>query len=332
MLRLATGVIADRTRRYWFLTILGYVVNLFAVPLLALAGNWIVASLLIITERFGKAIRKPSGDTMLSFARQTVGSGWTYGLHEAMDQAGAVAGPVIVSGVLFFRADNYRLGFAVLVIPAVIAVVIVCVTRFLYRDPSRLEVKTASMETRGFDTRYWLYVAAAGLVAAGFADWALVSYHFQTKALFSDATIPLLYALAMGVDAVAALLFGRLYDKVGAKVLVVAAILSAGSAPLAFLGGAPLAIAGTVLWGIGMGWQESIMRSVIADVTPKERRASAFGVFNTGFGILWFAGSALIGILYGISIPAVVAFSAGAQLLAVPLFVIVSRRGAPAKA
>ncbi|HUI71040.1 MAG TPA: MFS transporter [Spirochaetia bacterium] len=324
--RLASGVIADRTRRYWTLTILGYAVNLIAVPLIALSGDWVVASILMVAERFGKAIRKPSGDAMLSFARQTVGSGWTYGLHEAMDQIGAVTGPVIVAAVLYLKADNYRLGFAVLAIPALVGIAIVVATRFLYKDPSSLEVKTPSIGGRGLGSRYWLYMVAVGFVALGFADWALVAYHFEARKLFSDATIPLLYALAMGVDAVAALIFGRFYDRVGSKTLVVASVLSAGFAPLAFLGGPIAAAMGAVLWGIGMGWQESIMRSVVADLAPKEKRASAFGLFNTGYGILWFAGSALIGFLYGRSMAAMITFSVAAQLASVPLFLVLALR------
>ena len=321
--RLLTGYIADRTRRYWALAILGYAVNLLVVPFIALAGNWVLASVLIVMERFGKAIRKPSGDTMLSFARQQVGSGWTYGLQEAMDKIGAVSGPVIVAGVLFFRNDNYRLGFAVLGIPAVIAIAVVLVTRFLYPDPSSLEVQKLDVAPRGFDRKYWLYLLAVGFVAMGFADWALVAYHFETKKMFSDAAVPLLYALAMGVDAFSALFFGRLYDRMGPKSLAIAALASSAFAPFVFLGGPGLAIVGAVIWGLGMGWQESIMRSVIADLTPKPRRASAFGLFNMGYGIFWFAGSALIGLLYGSSVIAVVIFSVAAQLVAVPIYAFI---------
>jgi MFS family permease len=318
--RLLSGVIADRTRRYWLLTIVGYAINLFAVPLIALSGSFGVASLLIIAERFGKAIRKPSTDAMLSFAREKVGSGWTYGLHEAMDQIGAVAGPVIVAGILYFKADNYRLGFAVLALPAAVAMTIIFVAKSLFPNPANLEMKTLSVESRGFDRRYWLYLLAVGFVGLGFADWALVAYHFETKRLFADAFIPLLYAIAMAADAVAALFFGWLYDRIGSKCLALAALISTGFAPLVFLGGSTAALIGAALWGIGMGWQESIMRSVVADLTPKERRASAFGLFNTSFGIFWFAGSALIGVLYGISIAAVVAFSVVTQLAAIPVF------------
>jgi MFS family permease len=85
-----------------------------------------------------------------------------------------------------------------------------------------------------------------------------------------------------------------------------------------------------VLWGVGIGWQESIMRSVVADIAPKEKRASAFGLFNSGYGVLWFAGSALIGFLYGKSLAAMVAFSVVAQLVSVPLLpAIASKRGKP---
>ncbi len=320
VVRLGSGFLADKTRRYWALAILGYCVNLLVVPFIALAGSWPLAACFMVLERFGKAIRKPSGDTMLSFAREQVGSGWTYGLQEAMDKVGAVTGPVIVAGVLYFRNDNYRLGFAVLGIPAVIAIAIVLITRFLYPDPSNLEAKKLSMEPRGFDRRFWLYLLAVGFVAMGFADWALVAYHFQAKKLFADAVVPLVYALAMGVDAVSAIVFGRLYDRIGPRSLAIAAGISSVFAPFVFLGGPGLAIAGAVLWGIGMGWQDSIMKSVVADLTPKQRRASSFGVFNTSYGIFWFAGSALIGIIYGFSVLGVVIFSVAAQLIAVPLY------------
>jgi MFS family permease len=323
--RIVSGFVADRTKRYWTLTIMGYVINLIAVPLIALSGGWALASVLLVLERFGKSVRKPSGDAMLSFARYTVGSGWTYGLHEAMDQIGAVTGPIIVAAVLFFRADDYRTAFAVLAIPAVVAILIVLITRFLFPNPSDLEVKKLTIEPRGFSKRYWLNLLAVGFVAFGFADWALIAYHFEAKKLFSDAFVPILYAIAMGVDAVAALVFGKLYDKSGPKILVIAAGISSFFAPFAFLGGPAGAVLGAVLWGIGMGWQESIMRSVVADLTPKDRRASAFGVFNTGYGIFWFAGSALIGLLYGWSIIAVVILSVASQLVALPLYLMISK-------
>jgi MFS family permease len=160
----------------------------------------------------------------------------------------------------------------------------------------------------------------------GFADWALVAYHFEARKMFSETMVPLLYAAAMAVDAVSALVFGRLYDRIGPRSLAIAAAVSAVFAPLVFLGGPAAAAAGVVLWGIGMGWQESIMRSVVADLTPKHRRASAFGVFNTGYGIFWFAGSALIGVLYGWSLVAVVVFSVAAEIASVPLYLVIASR------
>jgi len=311
-MRLFSGRITDRIRRYWLITILGYSINLLAVPLLALAGNWILASMLIALERFGKSIRSPARDAMLSFASSRVGRGWT----------------LAVAAILYARSGNYRLGFAVLLVPAMLSLAMLAVGRLLYPNPANLEVKKRTVEWQGFKKRFWIYILAVSLVAMGFADFPLIAYHFQSKRLFSEATIPLLYATAMGVDAVAALLFGYLYDRIGAKTLVIAASVSSVFAPFVFLGGSGAAWAGMVIWGIGMGWQESVMRSVITDITPSDKRGSAFGIFNSVYGVAWFLGSALIGLLYGWSIAAVVVFSVGIQLLAVPFYVALALKKA----
>ncbi|HET6369897.1 MAG TPA: MFS transporter, partial [Nitrospiria bacterium] len=194
--------------------------------------------------------------------------------------------------------------------------------RRLYPSPRDLEVNVQEIETRGFPRSFWLYLAAVALIAAGYADFPLMAYHFKRADSVSDAWIPLFYAIAMGVDAVAALLFGLLFDRVGVSVLVAAALLSSGFALLAFTGGFYSALAGTALWGVGMGAQESVMRAAIAGMVPSDRRGAAYGLFNAGYGVFWFFGSALMGILYGVSIPALIAFSMTAQLASIPLLLL----------
>ena len=324
-IRLLSGYFSDRTRKYWTITFVGYVINLLAVPLLALVGNWPVAAALMIVERIGKGIRVPPRDTMLSHATESMGRGWGFGLHEAMDQLGAILGPLIVATVLYARSD-YRPAYAVLLIPALLALSVLALARFLYPRPHELSKAQTSAKGRDHSRTFWLYVAATALMAAGFADFPLIAYHFQKVSIADPTIIPVIYSVAMGVDALAALAFGRLFDRIGASTMVVAALLSAGFAPLAFFGGLWLAILGMVLWGIGMGAQESVMRAAIADMVPPERRGRAYGVFNTAFGIAWFLGSAAIGTLYDISIPALVVFSVVAQLASVPIFYAVARR------
>jgi MFS family permease len=329
--RIVSGYLADKTKRYWLLTFLGYAINLLAVPFLALAGNWVLASVLIVTERFGKSIRTPARDAMLSYARTRVGSGWTYGLHEAMDQIGAVLGPLIVAAVLFFRNEDFRTGFAVLLAPALVSLALIGVGRFLYPDPSDLEVKKLDVEAKNLGKKYWLYMAAVGCVALGFADFPLIAYHFQTKAMFSESMIPLLYAAAMAIDAASALFFGWLYDRTGVKSLIFATLISSCFAPLVFLDGIAAAWAGVLVWGIGMGWQESIMRSVVSDLAPHDRRASAFGIFNAGYGIFWFAGSWALGSLYDMSLAGNLSMvtlsliSVAVQLFSIPLFIYLAK-------
>jgi len=324
-LRLASGYLTDRLGRYWPIVFAGYSLNLLAVPLLALAGRWEIAAVLLVAERMGKAIRTPARDAMLSHASSAVGRGWGFGFHEAMDQVGAVTGPLIVAAVLYFQG-SYRQGFAILLLPAVLALVVITMAARLYPHPQHLEVSAPALKTTGFTRPYWLYVVAAGLIGAGYADFPLIAYHFGQTALASPGWIPLFYAIAMAVDGVAALILGRLFDRLGLPVIMGTAVLSALFAPLVFLGGFKLALLGIVLWGIGMGSLESIIKAALAEMVPRERRATGFGLFNAGFGLFWFLGSALMGFLYDFSLVALVAFSVTAQLLAIPFFLAVSRK------
>lgn len=324
VLRLFSGRLIDRTHSYWTVTIIGYVINLLAVPLLALSGSWEIAAILIITERIGKGIRVPSRDVMLSYAGSQVGQGRGFGLHQALDQTGAILGPLIVAAILFYRG-SYQIGFAFLLLPALLAISTLLISRYIYPHPHKLEVKTTQMDTKGFKKVYWLYIIASALIAAGFADFALIAYHFQKVALVSADLIPIFYAVAMGVDGLAALIFGRLFDKFGLSIMIVVALISSLFAPLVFLGGSYLAFIGMVLWGISMGAQESIMMSAVAVMSAVNVRGSAYGVFHTVYGVSWFAGSLLMGALYDFSITYLVVFSVIVQLISIPIFIAILR-------
>jgi len=323
-LRLVSGYISDKTGRYWLMTIVGYAVNLLAVPLLALSGRWEIAAALIISERIGKAIRTPSRDAMLSHATKEIGRGWGFGLHEAMDQIGAMLGPLIVAVVLFLKG-GYKASFGLLLIPALLALSVLLVTRYLYPRPKDLEKTAVALEAKGFPRVFWIYLVAVALVAAGYVDFPLIAYHFKKASVASDNWIPIFYAIAMGVDALAALLFGRLFDRKGVSILIFAVLASSLFAPLVFLGSFYSALFGIALWGIGMGAQESIMRAAIANMVSVNKRGSAYGVFNAGYGLFWFFGSAVMGIFYDISIPVLIIFSVITQLAAIPFFMLVKK-------
>jgi MFS family permease len=323
-LRVFSGWISDRTRRYWTITILGYLVNLAAVPLLAVAAGWKSAAALLIAERVGKAIRTPARDAMLSHAAGRLGTGWAFGLHEALDQIGAVAGPLLLAAVLRGTA-SYRNGFAILAIPAAAAIAVLLIARALFPRPSDLEPAAPAIHSAGLPRAYWIYLGAVALVAAGYVDFPLAAYHFERNAVVSETWIPVLYAVAMAVDAVAALVLGRVFDRIGLAALAGVSALSAFFAPLAFLGSFRSAWFAMVLWGIGMGAQESVMRAAVAKMVPAPRRGSAYGVFSAGYGAAWFLGSALLGALYDISLPALIAVSTAGQLASVPLFLAAGR-------
>jgi MFS family permease len=164
------------------------------------------------------------------------------------------------------------------------------------------------------------------LVAAGFVDDPLIAYHFTRTGAVSNNGIAIFYSVAMAVSGGGSLAFGRLFDRYGFVVLAVLTATATLFAPLVFLGGSWLALLGAAIWGLGIGVHESIIPAAVSAMAAPRRRGSAFGAFTAGYGIFWFLGSATIGILYDISVPAVVAFCMVTQLLAIPAFIWVGRR------
>jgi predicted MFS family arabinose efflux permease len=262
---------------------------------------------------------------MLAHATGELGSGWVFGLREALDAGGAMIGPLIVAVVLHFRG-GYRGGFAVLLVPALLALAVLLAAQRLYPHPRDLEASAGRIAPAGIPRVFWLYLAGMALVAAAYADYPLIAYHFGTAGVVPTVWIPVLYAVAMGTEAVAALVLGRLFDRAGLLTVVGATLLTACFAPLVFLGNAATAVLGMVVWGLGMAAQESIVKAAITGMVGADRRASAYGLFDTGFGICWFAGSIILGLLYQRSVGALVLFSVALQLLAVPLLLLTRRR------
>lgn len=328
--RYVSGAFSERTGQFWPVTLLGYFIQMAAVPALALAGNWPEAAVLIVLERMGKAIRNPPRDVMLSHAGREIGIGWAFGLKEGLDQTGALIGPLLVALFLLHRAQ-YRVAFAVLLIPAIITAVLIVVTRVMYPRPEDLETEPhpAAEPASGMGRSFWIYLTGASLVAAGFADYQLIAYHLQKHGIASIVLIPVFYSVAMATGGAGSMLFGKLFDRHGIKVLIPLTLFCIVSAPMVFLGGFWMAMAGAALWGLGMGVHESIIPAAVAGMVSPERRASAYGIFTAAYGIFWFLGSAVIGLLYDVSIRAAVAFCVAAGLASLPFFFAVRRTTNP---
>src|SRR5437764_11754633 len=296
-LRLISCYFSDKTHRYWIFTFIGYATNVLAVPALALAGNWPLAAVLIIAERTGRAIRKPAVDAMISYAGKSIGRGWVFGLNEGLDQAGAAISPLIVALVLYLNG-GYRYAFAVLLIPALLCLATLVVARISHPTPHEMEQEPADFsEAKGFPKAFWIFTGAGALIAAGFADFSLIAFHFQKAAIVPQRDIPLVYAVAMGAGALSNLLFGRLFDRIGFPIVFVAFLVGATFAPLVFLGQFWLALVGMAVWGVGMGAQNSLLKAVLTGVMTVSKRSTGFGLFYTAYGVAWFLGSATMGFL-----------------------------------
>ena len=325
-LRSISGYLADKSHRHWAFAFLGYAVNMFAVPALALAGRWPFAASLVVAERAGRGIRKPTVEAMLSYAGRSIGAGWVFGLNEALDQAGATIGPLLMALILYLNG-GYRTGFATLLIPAFLCLGTLVLARLLHPRPHELEKDTGhTLTPTNLTQAYWIYLAAGGLLAAGFADFALIGFHFQKANIVRGNLIPVFYAVAMAASALASIPLGRLFDRLGPNVSLFAFLISAAAAPFVFLGTSVLALIGMIFWGVGMSAQGSLFQAMLTGVIPPQKRSTAFGLFDTGYGIAWFLGSAAMGLLYDKSIPAVVLFSVILQLAAIPVLFIANKK------
>jgi MFS family permease len=326
-LRLPAGYAADRTGRYWLITFVGYVINLFAVPAMALAGSWQVAAALVLAERIGRALRKPTVEAMLSYTTGELGKGWVYALNTALDEIGATLGPLIIALVLLLKGD-FRTGYAFLTVSAVAALVALVVARVNFPLPSRLE-QGDTAPARDFGKAYWLYMLAGALFAAGLMSFELISYHLTRAKIASEQWIPVMLAISTAFGVLANLAFGKAYDRIGLPVVIAAVCVSAAFSPFVFLGGFWFVLFGMLLWGVGYATQDTLLKAVVAEVLPEGKRNFAFGLYYAGYGVGWLVGSIVAGLLYENSRMALIAFSIIVQLASVPVFLMAGRRERP---
>jgi len=323
-IRLVSGYVSDKTKAYWLFTFIGYGL-LISVPLLALTGLWQVAALLMVAERLGKALRSPAKDTILSQVTTQVGRGLGFGLHEAMDQIGAIAGPLIFTAIFAYIVD-YNLGYTIMWIPFMLLIAVLTLARVLVPHPETFETKaTGQSGPEKLTSTFWLYTAFSAFAIIGFASFPIIAYHLKSHTIVSDMSIPLLYAIAMGVDAVFAIVIGKLYDTKGMKVLFIIPVASAIVPVLSFAFNWIAVTIGIILWGLVMAIHETIMRAAIADLTSLKKRGTGYGIFNTAYGVCMFFGASIMGWLYEIDVQYIMIFAFVSELIALILFIYIMR-------
>ena len=344
-MRYVFGRLTDKTKHYWSMTVAGYILDVLAVPALALVGEhgWVAACGLLIVQRMGKAIKKPAKDTIMSFAASREGVGKRFGIQEVLDQIGAFLGPMLLYLVMLLKTEGstfkiYSTCFAVLAVPGAITIILLLATKHYFPNPEQFEPEEKEFVPFKMKKEFVFYIAGISLFAFGFIDYSLIIMHVsntyaglgaqlaKTSSLVNGGTLPLLYAGAMLVDAAAALIFGLMYDKNGVRALAISTVISAPFAIFVFgMNSVPALLFGIALWGVGMGAQESILKAAVTKMVPKSSRATGYGVFECSFGVFWFLGSWLLGVLYDISIPAMIAVSVAAQLAAIPLYIAANK-------
>jgi len=307
-LRLVSGFLADTTRAYWFFIFLGYSL-IVSIPFLGLPLGLEIAMILVLLERFGKAFRSPSRDTVLSIISKDVGTGKAFGIHEFLDQIGAILGPLMVAFLMFSSSNNYHYTFSFLLLPFF---VLLAALAYTYKrigsktitEPVKVEGKKEKLEKP-----FYIYTLAVLLNTVGLIPYTLILFKASEilQPIGQQWIVPLIYLLIQAVDAPIALLAGYAYDKFGIGVLVMPFLMSLFP-PLLIMVGAELStlVVAAIIFGLVLGMQESIYRAAVSEVTPISSRGTAYGIFNTAYGVGFFISGLVYGLLMDLKLSFIV--------------------------
>lgn len=325
VMRGVSGVIAGilkSSKVYWGLVYLGYIINLFVVPLLAFTGNWESALLLVILERVGKGLRTPVRDVILAEVTESIGRGKGFGIHEVMDQIGAIAGPSLVMYAI--GKESIRYAFLILAIPAMASISMLILASTTYPKLKSLERRGEGkkIKRRGILSKALLfYIIAMAMLSLGFIHWSLFIYHVSYVGLMPVALIPTLYIISMATDAIVAFPVGYIYDKIGPKSILITPLLALITVPLLLHNKVGALITASIIWGIVMGIYETSMRVVVADLSTPETRAYAYGIYGLVYGFSWGIGNTIMGALYIYSKPYLIAYVVIMEMLALVMII-----------
>lgn len=304
--RVVTGYAVNRTHRYWTWTIAGYAITILSVPAIGATRTLPLVLALYAGERVGKAVRAPAKDTLLSFAAAGTGRGTAFGVHQALDQTGAVLGPLVLAAVLAARPGGYREAFGVLLVPGLAALALLTWMRRGAPEPQNYETAApASGDDRRLPAVFWRYASLIALLSCGVAPFPLLAYHALKHGSLTQPQIPLLFAVAMLVDGASGLVVGRLYDRMGPRTLLLVPLLAAASS-VAFVDATAFVWAGVAVWGTVSGLLDSTVKAVVSDLVPRESRALGFGWLSLFRGAGLLIAGVVLGALYSIDRTAVV--------------------------
>lgn len=295
-MRLVSGPLADLSHTYWLFIFLGYGL-IISIPLMGFSNSIWLVSILVILERLGKALRSPSRDAVVSVVSKGMGSGKAFGLHEFIDQLGAIVGPAFLGFIMLRTLNNFSFSFKTL-FPFYLLMMIV-----LYLTYNRIKSTVEEVRRQGITSEgklgrsYWTYSVAVLLNTIGLMPIALILYN-GARILESNEQlwfVPFLYVIVQLVDAPMALVSGYFYDRIGLKLLVVPFTLSVLPFLFQFIVGLSGVILACVSYGLVLGMQESTYRAAISDIVPLGRRGSAYGFFNVLLGV----GTFISGVTFG---------------------------------
>jgi MFS family permease len=331
IVKVFSGAISDYLGKRKSLAVIGYGLGALSKPLfaLALSVNWVLAARFM--DRIGKGIRGAPRDALVADLTPPEIRGAAYGLRQALDTVGAVAGPLLGVLLMLLWAGDFRTVFWYAVIPAFIAVLLLVLGveepragSIRRRPASPIQWKTLSE----LGSAYWFVVVAGGVFTLARFSEAFLVLRAQQQGL-PDTYAPLVMVVMNVVYALVAYPMGKLADRMSHATLLGAGLVTLVVADLVLARAQGLvAVAlGVAFWGLHMGMTQGLLATMVADMAPAHLRGTAFGLFNLASGIAMLISSVLAGLLWD-SLGSAVTFYAGAlfSLAALIMLVLGSRR------
>ncbi|KPJ60926.1 MAG: hypothetical protein AMJ46_04335 [Latescibacteria bacterium DG_63] len=322
LVRMIAGALSDRLGKRKSFVFVGYSLSTVVRPFLFFANHWLVVFAVRFLDRVGKGIRTPARDALISDSVDPSRKGYGFGFHRGMDRLGAAFGPLLALLVLYLSDGNLRLVFLLSAVPAAVAVSVIGKVREI--APVREAAGRLREKRRILGRPFVLFVLVIVIFTLGNSSNAFLILKAREVGL-SVAGIPLIWLTYNLVCSISSPLLGRFSDRVGRRPVILLSFLvySAIYAGLGFSSTVPAVWLLFACYGLYYGLSEGIFRAYIADLVESDKRATAYGLFNTAVGITLVPASLIFGALWDV-FSSGVAFltAAGLALVAALVFAV----------
>lgn len=297
VIKAVSGRWSDKIRKNKPFMIIGYALTAILSPLFAIAATPIHILMIRFTERVGKGIRSAPRDSLIAASSGSNTKGRSFGFHKAMDNSGAILGPLLAAGILLLFPKQYRVVFVVAFLPALIG--LIALIRFVRESGEARAKNTDAIRLRDFPLKYYALLGIVIFFTLGNSTDALLLIKAGDIGV-QVALIPIVYMITSVVSVLAAVPIGILSDKIGRERLIIFGYLLYSAVYFGF-GRTNSQISLVMLfalYGLYSASTDGIQKALVSDIVDKDKLGTGLGIYNSLVGITLLPASIIAGLLY----------------------------------